>query len=64
MSTVVATARARGAGACGRCGAPISRDDPIFKLDVGARGGSTRFGQGLGTWVGECCVHDLDAEPA
>lgn len=56
MSTVVARAFSKG-GHCAGCGRRIRAGEEIVKLDTGERGGSTRYGQGLGTWVGlGCCL--------
>lgn len=64
MSTVVVAQAVSKGGKCASCGRHIRRGDPVYKIDTGERGGTTSGGNGYGAWLGECCLPDVDAEPA
>lgn len=60
MPPIVATATSRG-GQLG-CGHRALPGERIFKVDTGERGGTTRGGNGLGSWVcADCAAGNADS---
>lgn len=63
MSNLVIVARStsKRGGRCPSCDQLIARLDPIFKIDTGERGITTRAGNGAGVWVcSRCATPDTD----
>jgi hypothetical protein len=55
---IVARARTLTGGPCARCRRFLAAGEPIRKVDLGTRGGSTRYGHGLGEWWCLQCVDE------
>jgi hypothetical protein len=54
--SIIARTVSRNGGRCQHCHRTIGRGETICKVDDGHRGGTTRNGNGLGSWVCEGCA--------